>query len=68
MHRQDRTGQHRRQETGQDRTAQDRTGQDRTGQDRPGQERCVWISVCIEIDGLVYVGRGESETDVVMST
>ena len=53
---------------GQDRTGHGRTGQDRTGQDRTGQERCVWICVGIEIDRLVYVGRGESETDAVMST
>ena len=77
---QDRTGQDR---TGQDRTGQDKAGQNRTGQvrigqvrtgqarrgqDKIGQERCVYGCVCIEMDELVYVGRGESESDVVMST
>ena len=59
---QDRTGQDR---TGQDRTGQHRRGQDRTRQEKPGE---VCMDVCIEMDGLVYVGRGESDTDVVMST
>ena len=63
---QDRTGQDR---TGQDWTGQDRTGLDSTGQDKTGQaRRGLYGCVYIEMDGLVYVGRGESETDIVMST
>ena len=41
------------------------TGQDRTGQVRSGG---VYGCVCIEMDGLVYAGRGESETNVEMFT